>query len=153
MNYIDIVRTKIGVPYADFCLSPAGAWLGGVLTEVREDGLTLQIPVRPEMCNPFGVLHGGMASAMMDELMGASLAICGGYTTWFTSVNLCVDFLNSGKAGDEVLVSAQIIRKGKNIAHIEAQIVRAADQKVLAVFHAPLQPAQRHTQRIFRRHP
>jgi acyl-coenzyme A thioesterase 13 len=132
MSYIAILRSKIGQPYADFCLSPAGAWLGGTLAEVRDDGLTMSIPVRPEMCNPFGALHGGMASAMMDELMGASVAVCGGYTTWFTSVNLSVDFLNSGKAGDTVLVAAHIIRKGKNIAHIEASILRESDKKILA---------------------
>ena len=132
MNYLEIVRTKIGQPYAEFCLSPAGAWLGGILTEARDDGLTMAIPVRPEMCNPFGALHGGMASAMLDELMGASVAVCSGYTTWFTSVNLCVDFLNSGKPGDTVLVSAHILRKGKNIAHIEARIIRESDQKILA---------------------
>ena len=132
MSFIEILRQKIGEPYADFCLSPTGAWLGGTLTEVRDDGIAIAFVVRPEMCNPFGVLHGGIAATMMDEVIGASLACCGNYDTWFSSVNLHTDFLNSSKQGDTVEASAYIIRKGKNIANVEGRLVRLSDQKLLA---------------------
>jgi acyl-coenzyme A thioesterase 13 len=120
----DQLIALIGKPYGEFCISPTGKWLGGTLTEVRDDGLTIVFDVRDEMCNPFGALHGGIITTMLDELIGASVATLAGYENWFTTLNISIDFLAGAKLGDQVTAAAHIVRKGKNICHIEARLTR-----------------------------
>ena len=126
----EALTALIGSPYASFAISPVGRWLGGTLTEVREDGITIAFEVREEMCNPFAVLHGGIITTMLDEVIGASVATVAGYENWFTTLNISIDFLASGKHGDTVTAAAYLVRKGRNICHIEARLTR--DEKLLA---------------------
>lgn len=101
--------------------SPLAKWLNGTLLAVEKGSLTAEYTVREEMCNPARILHGGIAAAIMDDLMGATVFSLG-VSTFFTSVNLNVDYLYSAPLGAKVIAKTEVIRAGKKVIHIECQI-------------------------------
>lgn len=101
--------------------SPLAKWLNGKLLTAEEGLLTAEYTVREEMCNPGRILHGGIAAAIMDDLMGATIFSLG-RENFFTSINLNVDYLYSVPVGGKVVAKAQVIRAGKKVIHIGCEI-------------------------------
>lgn len=101
--------------------SPAGNWLKGILTHVSEGDITVDYVVRPEMCNPVGSVHGGMLALMVDEVIGmATFSLQNEFL--YTTVNLSLDYLSNAKSGDTITTRAYVIRKGKSIINMAAEI-------------------------------
>lgn len=115
---LDFFKANLG-NYSTNSPSPIGKWLNGKLIKAEEGNLAWEYEIRHEMTNPGGILHGGIASTMIDDVMGATV-----FSTnnefMFTSINLNVDFLASAKVGDRVTCEAKIVRKGTNVTHVEA---------------------------------
>ena len=111
-------------------ISPFGRWLNGIIQEVEYGRLVADFEIREEMTNPASVLHGGAASAILDDLIG-TMVFSLGREYAYTSVNLTIDFLHSARLGDVVTATAQVVRGGKNIIHCEGSIV-ANDGKIIA---------------------
>jgi len=101
--------------------SPVGMWLGGVLREIEEGKVTIDLVVKSEMTNPAGMLHGGASALIADEMIGITVATLN-LPMFFVSVNLSTEFLYGAKKGDTVRAKAEIIRKGKTIINAECKI-------------------------------
>ena len=101
--------------------SPVGNWLSGKLLEAEEGSLSIEFTVRKEMTNPMGILHGGISALIMDEVIGATVHTLN-RDTFFTSVNLGVDFLRSVPTGAKVIAKSEIVRAGKTIVNAECKI-------------------------------
>jgi uncharacterized protein (TIGR00369 family) len=86
--------------------------------------------VREDQCNHAGVLHGGIISTMLDELMGMTL-ITIEIDYLYVTINLHVDFLFGAKAGEIITVTSEVFRVGKKIANVEAKMYNA-EGKILA---------------------
>lgn len=110
--------------------SRAGNHLAGILLEVETDFIKVQYTVREEMCNPGRILHGGMASLMLDDVIGMGNFVAGSEYL-MTSINLNVDFLSSAQIGEKLEVSANLVRFGSNINHWEA-VIRNEKGKIVA---------------------
>lgn len=109
--------------------SPVARWLEGTLLEAEEGHLVTAYVIRPDMTNPSGGLHGGIISLIMDELMGAAVfSLKNEYL--YTSVNLIVDFLRPARAGDKLVATATVYRKGRKIMNVECVIVNEAGKVV-----------------------
>jgi acyl-coenzyme A thioesterase 13 len=102
--------------------SKAGNWLGGMLLSAEYGSLVMEYEVREEMCNPGHILHGGVASLMLDDVIGAANYITGNEFL-MTSINLNVDFLSSARAGEKLKVNAELVREGRNVNHWKAEIL------------------------------
>ncbi|SOD78825.1 PaaI family thioesterase [Spirosoma fluviale] len=126
---LEFFRSKIGESMND-SPSPFGKWLNGMIRSVDYGRLVADFTVREEMTNPAGVLHGGAASAILDDLIGAMVYSLGREYA-YTSINLTVDFLHAARLGDIVTATAELIREGKNIIHCEGRIV-AINGKTIA---------------------
>jgi 1,4-dihydroxy-2-naphthoyl-CoA hydrolase len=48
-------------------------FLGLRTTDVGPGTMVAELDVRPDLLNPFGTLHGGVLSALVDHLLGAVL--------------------------------------------------------------------------------
>ena len=101
--------------------SPVGRWLNGRLTDIREGSMEVEFTVREDMTNPMGVLHGGIASTILDEVVG-TMVYALGRDFAYVSVNLNCDFLHAARIGDVITAKANVIRAGKNIVHVEGTI-------------------------------
>ena len=104
-------RSLIGQPMTK-SPSPVANWLGGTLLDVNEGSMKVQFVVRKEMTNPQGVIHGGMVSTILDDLMGASVYTLNRESA-YTSININVDFLYGAYEGDIITGEGHIVRAGK----------------------------------------
>jgi uncharacterized protein (TIGR00369 family) len=110
--------------------SPLGSWLNGIVRAVDKGMLEVEFTVRAEMLNPAQILHGGAITAMMDEVMGISVATLGN-ESFYSTINLQVDFLSAVKLGEQILVRSEVIREGNSIVNT-ACTVKKLDGKLVA---------------------
>lgn len=101
--------------------SPAGNWLQFTLEKIERGSAEISLTVRKEMCNPYGNIHGGMMSLIMDEVIGWSVVSLDTSNN-YTSLNLNVDFLYAIKEGEKLLAHSQVIREGKKIIHVVCNV-------------------------------
>ncbi|WP_310589005.1 PaaI family thioesterase [Dyadobacter crusticola] len=110
--------------------SPVAQWLNGKLLSIEEGMMQIEYLVRPDMCNPMGTLHGGMAATILDEIVG-TMVFALGREYAFTSVNLNCDFLNPAFPGDVLIAHSNVVRVGKNIIHVEGRLT-TPEGKIIA---------------------
>lgn len=118
---IEQFKKLIGIESKDSSPSPLGRWLNGTLLAVSEGTITVSFVIRDEMTNPAGIMHGGIAAAMMDEVIGMTTLTLGN-EAFFAAASLNVDFLRPGRNGETIKVVAEIIRVGKTMVHVECRI-------------------------------
>lgn len=126
---LEFFKTQIG-KVLDKTPSAAGNWLGGTLLEIDLHHIKVSYTVRPDMCNPGRILHGGISSLMLDDVIGMGNFVAGSEYL-MTSINLNVDFLSAAQIGDTLEVTAKLIRSGSNLNHWEA-VIRKESGKVVA---------------------
>lgn len=101
--------------------SEVAKWLKGTLTNIDEGLIEADFEVRKEMTNPFGSLHGGMASLIIDEIMGGAVfSLANGKQ--YVTVNLVVDYLSGANENEIIHAKAWVVRNGKSIANCSAEI-------------------------------
>jgi len=106
------------------------AWLQGIIRHVGDDTLSLEVAIRPEMCNPVGTLHGGVHAAILDEVIGMTAAAMGN-ETHFVTLNMTTDIFRPARAGDVVTAVSQVVKKGRKAIHIIGSL-KDADGKELS---------------------
>ena len=80
----------------------------------------------PRHANGLGLVHGGMLSAFLDGLMGATVFRATRQTA--VTIHLSIDFLHMGRVGDWVMGEGKITRVTKDVAFVEARAhVRGVD--------------------------
>lgn len=107
--------------------SPGGNWLQFTLEHVEKGKATISLDVRPEMTNPYGNIHGGMMSLVMDEVIGWAVVSLD-TENHYTSLNLNVDFLYAIKQGDRLRAKSEVVRAGKKIIHVECRVYDMQDR-------------------------
>jgi acyl-coenzyme A thioesterase 13 len=117
---LDMLQARVGEALS-WSPSPTGRWLNGTLEALHDDGGTVAYVVREEMVNPAGVLHGGMATAMMDDVVGMTLMVFSG-GRFHASINLSVDFLAPARVGDRLRARSRIVRQGRRLANAECTL-------------------------------
>ncbi len=126
---LELFKSQIGKSL-DKTPSAAGNWLGGTLVDIDSHHIQVSYIVRADMCNPGKILHGGVASLMLDDVIGMGNFVAGSEYL-MTSINLNVDFLSAAQIGDKLEVTAKLVRSGSNLNHWEA-IIRKESGKIVA---------------------
>lgn len=128
-NHLFEELKKLEGEYFRYSLSMAGRWLNYRLLTVEPGVVSASVEVREEMTNPMKMLHGGMIAMICDELCGLAFYSLGGHT-FYTTVNLSVDYLYSAPLGSHVRVQARVVRHGKKIANTECFLYDAGGQLI-----------------------
>ena len=101
--------------------SPAGNWLRFILERIERGRAVLNAEVRPEMTNPYGNIHGGMMSLVIDEAIGWAV-VSMDLEQRYTSLTLNVDFLYAVKQGERLRAESRVLRVGKKIVNVECHV-------------------------------
>lgn len=107
--------------------SPAGNWLEFTLDNIEKGRAELSLVVREEMTNPYGNIHGGMMSLVIDETIGWAVVSLD-TDNFYTSLNLNVDFLYAIKQGERLKSISEVVRVGKKIIHVECRVYDMKDR-------------------------
>jgi uncharacterized protein (TIGR00369 family) len=110
--------------------SPFTNWLSPVVKNVGYGSLTFEYEVRKEMTNPEGILHGGVISAIMDDMMGATVFSMekGRYVT----VNLQVNYFAPARVGDVIQAQSLLIKEGQKVISVECELWLVEKNKMIA---------------------
>jgi acyl-coenzyme A thioesterase 13 len=101
--------------------SKAGKWLNYSLLQAHDGEVEVSLLVREDMTNPNGQLHGGMIGMICDELCGLAF-YTKGMPTFYTTVNLSIDYLYAAPVDSVVIAKARVVRAGKKIANTECSL-------------------------------
>lgn len=118
---LDFIKEKYLGKRVEDSRSPAGNWLGFTLEAIEKGSATLTMEVRPEMTNPYGHIHGGMMSLVIDEAIGWGVVSLD-TELHYTSLTLNVDFLYAIKAGERLRAESKVLRVGKKIINVECHV-------------------------------
>lgn len=117
---LDVIKGRIGTEIED-SRSPAGNWLKPRLESAERGKVSLSVLIRKEMCNPYGNIHGGMMSLVVDECLGWAIVSLEA-ASHYTSVSLNLDFLYAAAEGERITAVAEIVRQGKKIINAEVHV-------------------------------
>jgi len=121
-------ESKIDVPIGDDVPGFSG-WLRGTIRKVEDNSMTLEVVIRPDMCNPAGTLHGGVHMAILDEVIGMTVAAMGN-ETHFVTLNMTSDILRSAVAGEVVTAVSQVVKPGRKAIHIIGSLTNAQGKEL-----------------------
>lgn len=130
MKNIEILRLFIGREFEN-SPSPFMQWLKPIVVSAEEGSLEFQYTVRPEWLNPAGNLHGGMAAAILDDIIGATIFTLGD-PNFYSTINNAIDYFATARLHDILIAQTQIIKRGRNIVNVECTIYNADKSKILA---------------------
>lgn len=129
-NHLYTELKKLEGEFFTYSLSMAGRWLNYRLISVEQGTIEASVEVREEMTNPVKMLHGGMIAMICDELCGLAFYSLGA-STFYTTVNLSVDYLYSAPLGSVLTCKSSVVRSGKKIANTEC-FIYAPDGTLIA---------------------
>ncbi len=101
---------------------PFTLWLNGVLKKAEFGNIEIEFLVRKEMTNPLGLLHGGISAAILDDIMGMTVASLPKDSP-AVSVNLNVNFLGKAYENETISARSKLIRQGGQIIAMEGEIL------------------------------
>lgn len=88
--------------------------LGVRLAALHRDGLTIACPVRRDLLNSAGVLHGGVSATLADAAVGVALHYLRGSHHPITTVELKINYFRPVFEG-EVFARARMVRVGATL--------------------------------------
>lgn len=112
---------------------PLGVLLGFSLLEFDEGRAVFGCTPGEQHYNPIGVVHGGLAAALLDSAMGCAvsttLAAGIGYTTLELKINLVRAM--TAETGP-VVATGQVVHRGRRVATAEGRLVIRESGTLLA---------------------
>ena len=89
--------------------------LGVRVVRKHKDGVTVECPLRPELLNSNGVLHGGVTASIADEAAWHAITQHYGRERASTTTELKVNYLRPIAEGKKVVARAYVLRAGKTL--------------------------------------
>lgn len=104
--------------------------LGMVITDFSEGSCVVELTVGEMHLNMGGVAHGGIHATLLDTAMGGTLVSTISKDQWCATAQLDISYLNPAKEGDRLVSTAEVVRKGRNLAHVEGSLVTKEGEKI-----------------------
>lgn len=113
---------------------PFAGVLGIDVTCAEKDRIEARMPVRPDMCNPVRVLHGGAIMSFADTLgaIGASMNLPEG-AAGTTTLESKTNFIGSAREGETVVAVCTPIHIGRRTSVWQTRIASETGRTVALV--------------------
>ena len=86
-------------------------WLGISVLEIKEGYSKIQMTVRPEMINGFGIVHGGIAFSLADSAFAFA---CNNRNNLSVALDTTINFTKSTQPGDVLTAEANELHNGRS---------------------------------------
>ena len=80
------------------------------------------LKIEEEHTNRGGGLHGGFSALIVDNISTLALAHPEEPFNFGVSVNMDLSYMKGAKIGDEILIDAKLLRKGRTLAFLEVEL-------------------------------
>ena len=105
-------------------------WLGIEIKEIKEGYSKIQMTVRNEMINGFGIVHGGVAFSLADSAFAFA---CNNRNVLSVALDTAINFLKPVHVGDVLTAEAKELHNGNSTGLYPIHITNQSDHLV-AVF-------------------
>jgi acyl-CoA thioesterase len=106
-------------------------WLGINVLEINEGSCKLQLTIRKEMLNGFGIAHGGITYSLADSALAFASNSHGQKAV---SIETSISHTESLKEGDVILAEAIEEKRSNKIGIYTVKVTNTSDNKVVALF-------------------
>ena len=99
----------------------------GVLPEYAKDGKSrINLEIRPEYENSFGIAHGGVIMTLLDFAMGAAARTASNHQLGAITIDMTTSFLRPSLG--KIVVEGTLLKAGKSINYCEAVALNEAGE-------------------------
>ncbi len=95
--------------------------LGIELVEMGEGTATMKLPMKEELRQPYGLLHGGATASLIDTATAFAVVGAIGQTDKATTVDLTVHYLRP-VINETTICTAKVVRAGKRLITVSAEV-------------------------------
>ncbi|XP_033856858.3 acyl-coenzyme A thioesterase 13 [Acipenser ruthenus] len=120
-----LMRAMVDCPGFDRVLSKVD------LVSASPGKVVCELKVEEEHTNRGGTLHGGLTATLVDVISTTALL----YTERGApgvSVDMNITYMNAAKIGEDVLITAQVLKQGKTLAFTTVDVTSKATGKLIA---------------------
>ncbi len=128
MNEKDILANKVVSKMLD--TDYFSQWMGIEVLEIREGYSRIQMTVRKEMMNGFGIAHGGISFAFADSAFAFACNSDGKITL---ALDVSISFPKPAKEGDILIAEAKELNKTRRTGLYLIEITNQ-QKELIAVF-------------------
>jgi uncharacterized protein (TIGR00369 family) len=104
--------------------------LGIELVEMSEGSAVMKMPMKEELRQPYGLLHGGATASLIDTATAFAIVAAIGQADKATTVDLTVHYLRP-VINETTICTAKVVRAGKRLITVSAE-VHNEDGKMIA---------------------
>lgn len=116
--------------------SPFLDLVGAKVEEAREGYARLSLVLEHKHTNPNDVMHGGVATTLLDETLAIAVAVTRGMDAVreapHTAIEMNTAFLSAAREGDELVVEGRLLKSGRTVFFGEAEAKRKSDGALVA---------------------
>jgi len=77
-------------------------------------------------------LHGGLSATLVDTISTLALTLPDGQNfSYGVSVNMDLSYMKAAKLGEEVLIEAKVLKRGRTLAFLEVELRNKATNELL----------------------
>jgi uncharacterized protein (TIGR00369 family) len=95
--------------------------LGIELVEFSENSATMKMPMKEELRQPYGLLHGGATASLIDTAMAFAVVAAIGDEEKATTVDLTVHYLRP-VVNETTICVAKTVRVGRRLITVSADV-------------------------------
>ncbi|XP_012313949.1 acyl-coenzyme A thioesterase 13 [Aotus nancymaae] len=90
-----------------------------------------EMKVEEEHTNKLGTLHGGLTATLIDTISTYAL-LCTERGATGVSVDLNITYMSPAKLGEDVVITAHVLKQGKTLAFTSVDLTNKATGKLIA---------------------
>ncbi|CAL8371873.1 unnamed protein product [Boreogadus saida] len=90
-----------------------------------------EMTVEEEHTNRGGTLHGGLTATLVD-IISTTAIMYSERGSPGVSVDMNITYMNAAKIGEDVLITAQVLKQGKTLAFASVDLINKSTGKVIA---------------------
>ncbi|XP_037120158.1 acyl-coenzyme A thioesterase 13 [Syngnathus acus] len=90
-----------------------------------------EMQVAEEHTNGFGTLHGGLTATLVDVISTMAIMYSDRGAPG-VSVDMNITYMNAAKLGEDVLITAQVLKEGRTLAFSTVDLTSKATGKLIA---------------------
>ena len=102
-------------------------WLGIRVLEISEGYAKLQLSLREEMLNGFGVIHGGVTFSLADSAFAFA---CNNRNNLSLAIDTSISFTKPAMPGDVLTAEAKELHNGRNTGLYLVTVLNQKDEQV-----------------------
>lgn len=124
-NLREIMKVMFKVPGFDRVLEKV------TLVSAAPGKLICEMKVEEQHTNKFGTLHGGMTATLVDSISTIAL-MCTERGAPGVSVDMNITYMSPAKIGEEIVITAHILKQGKTLAFASVDLTNKITGKLIA---------------------